>query len=287
MWAAVIVNTSKKEALKFLPELIGKLDELEIVPVMFEIVRKFYYSEKVRYVSNSECLITESCDVVITVGGDGTIIHMASHCAEADKPLLGINFGRVGFVATMEPDEISELSKLKDGNYFCEERMMLRVSVIGNSFSEEFYAINDAVISRGSLSRMMDLSVYANSQHICDYRADGLIFSTPTGSTAYSLSAGGPVISPDMSCILLTPICPHSLFSRSVLFRDRDIIKVNACGTNGFDTEAFLTIDGQKHVHLDDNTEVTIEKCDKSLRLISMKPQNFYTVLNNKLNERG
>ena len=90
-----------------------------------------------------------------------------------------------------------------------------------------------------------------------------------------------------MSCILLTPICPHSLFSRSVLFRDRDIIKVNACGTNGFDTEAFLTIDGQKHVHLDDNTEVTIEKCDKSLRLISMKPQNFYTVLNNKLNERG
>ena len=110
---------------------------------------------------------------------------------------------------------------------------------------------------------MMDLSVYANSQHICDYRADGLIFSTPTGSTAYSLSAGGPVISPDMSCILLTPICPHSLFSRSVLFRDRDIIKVNACGTNGFDTEAFLTIDGQKHVHLDDNTEVTIEKCDK------------------------
>ena len=152
MWAAVIVNTSKKEALKFLPELIGKLDELEIVPVMFEIVRNFYYSEKVRYVSNSECLITESCDVVITVGGDGTIIHMASHCAEADKPLLGINFGRVGFVATMEPDEISELSKLKDGNYFCEERMMLRVSVIGNSFSEEFYAINDAVISRGSVS---------------------------------------------------------------------------------------------------------------------------------------
>lgn len=287
MRVAVVVNTSKKEALNFLPELIDKLDELEIVPFMFENVKKFYYSEKVKYIDNNDFLITDSCDVIITVGGDGTIIHMASHCAKADKPLLGINFGRVGFVATMEPNEIYELSRLNDGDYFCEERMMLRVSVSGNPFSENFYAINDAVISRGSLSRMMDLSVYANSQHICDYRADGIIFSTPTGSTAYSLSAGGPVISPDMSCILLTPICPHSLFSRSVLFRDSDVITVKARGTNGFDTEAFLTIDGQKHVHLDDNTEVTIEKCEQSLKLISMKPQNFYTVLNNKLNERG
>lgn len=287
MKVAVIVNTLKNEAVSFLPKVIEKLISLEITPTLLEDTKKFYASGKIIYY-NSHNELVKNCDIVITIGGDGTIIHMARHAAEYNKPLLGINFGRVGFVATMEPDEIDKLSLLLTGEYSCQQRMLLKVTVENHNSVKHLYAINDAVISRGgSLSRMMDLSVMANDEKICDYRADGIIFSTPTGSTAYSLSAGGPVISPDMECILLTPICPHSLFSRSVIFKKNDILTVQAAAGRYSDSESFLTVDGQYDLPLNENTKVRIEKYEKSFTLISMKPKNFYTVLNDKLNERG
>ncbi|MEE0930813.1 MAG: NAD(+)/NADH kinase [Acutalibacteraceae bacterium] len=286
MKVAVIVNTLKYEAINFLPKVIDKLVTIGISPLMMEDTKVFYNSDMVTYCSCHKDLVKE-CDVVITIGGDGTIIHMARHCAEYNKPLLGINFGRVGFVATMEPDEIDKLSLLLTGEYVCQNRMLLKVTVENNNDSECLYAMNDAVISRGSLSRMMDLSVSVNEKKICDYRADGIIFSTPTGSTAYSLSAGGPVISPDIECILLTPICPHSLFSRSVIFKENDVLKVQSISGSSPNSEAFLTVDGQYYLPLYNDTKVTIEKYEKSFTLISMETKNFYTVLNDKLNERG
>ncbi|MEE1125532.1 MAG: NAD(+)/NADH kinase [Acutalibacteraceae bacterium] len=287
MIVAVITNTSKQKAVSFLPKVVDKLLSLNITPAMTESVKeKYYSSESVTYYSTYDEL-AQNCDVIITIGGDGTIIHMARYAAEYNKPLLGINFGRVGFVATMEPDELDKLSHLLTGDYFCENRMLLKVTVENGNTKNELYAINDAVIARGSLSRMMDLSVSVNDKKTCDYRADGLIFSTPTGSTAYSLSAGGPVICPDIECILLTPICPHSLFSRSVIFRSSDRLTVNTATGNNPASEAYLTVDGQHFLPLDDNTSVTIEKYEKSFTLISMDEKNFYTVLNNKLNERG
>lgn len=286
MKIAVIVNTLKNEAIDFLPKVIDKLISIGALPLLMLDTKLFYNSDKVTYYSCHKSLVKE-CDVVITIGGDGTIIHMARHCAEYNKPLLGINFGRVGFVATMEPNEIDKLSMLLTGEYVCQNRMLLKITVENNNESKCFYAINDAVISRGSLSRMMDLSVSVNNEKICDYRADGIIFSTPTGSTAYSLSAGGPVISPDMECILLTPICPHSLFSRSVIFRQNDVLKVQSISGSSPASEAFLTVDGQHYLPLHSDTKVTVEKYEKSFTLISMEPKNFYTVLNDKLNERG
>lgn len=286
MKVAVIVNTLKNDAIDFLPKVIDKLITIGILPMMMVDTKIFYNSDKVTYCSCHKSLVKE-CDVVITIGGDGTIIHMARHCAEYNKPLLGINFGRVGFVATMEPDEIDKLSMLLTGEYVCQNRMLLRVTIENNNDFKYLYAINDAVISRGSLSRMMDLSVSVNNEKICDYRADGIIFSTPTGSTAYSLSAGGPVISPDMECILLTPICPHSLFSRSVIFKENDVLRVQSISGNCSASEAFLTVDGQHYLQLHNDTKVTVEKYEKSFTLISMEPKNFYTVLNDKLNERG
>ena len=286
MKVAVIVNTLKNEAIDFLPIVIDKLITIGISPLIMENTKIFYNSDKVTYCSCHKEIVKE-CDVVITIGGDGTIIHMARHCAEYNKPLLGINFGRVGFVATIEPDEIDKLSMLLTGEYVSQSRMLLKVTVENNNDSECLYAMNDAVISRGSLSRMMDLSVSVNDEKICDYRADGIIFSTQTGSTAYSLSAGGPVISPDIECILLTPICPHSLFSRSVIFKENDILKVQSISGSSPNSEAFLTVDGQYYLPLHNDTRITIKKYEKPFTLISMEPKNFYTVLNDKLNERG
>lgn len=289
MKVAVIVNTSKKGAVDFLPVLTEKLFSLEIETFLLKEMKSVFDSEKIRYFSTREEIIKE-CDVVITVGGDGTIIHTARYCIEYDKPLLGINFGRVGFVATMEKDEIDFLSKLLTKDYYCENRMMLKVTVETYVSEQIFYAVNDAVIARGSLSRMMDLSVSVNNQKICDYRADGIIFATPTGSTAYSLSAGGPVISPDMECILLTPICPHTLFSRSVIFQKSDIITVGNIinpDRDGSEIESFLTVDGQYYIPLRNDAKVRIEKCEKPFKLIHINRKNFYTVLNDKLNERS
>ncbi len=289
MKMAVIVNESKKGAVDFLPVLMERLFSLNTEPFLLAEIKSLYDNEKVRYFSDRDTMI-KNCDIVITVGGDGTIIHTARYCIEYDKPLLGINFGRVGFVATMEKDEIDTLSRLLTKEYYCENRMMLKVTVETCDGEQQFYAVNDAVIARGSLSRMMDLSVSANNQKICDYRADGIIFATPTGSTAYSLSAGGPVISPDMECILLTPICPHSLFSRSVIFKKSDVITVGNIinpDRNGSEIESFLTVDGQYYIPLRNDAKVIIEKCEKPFRLIHINRKNFYTVLNDKLNERG
>ncbi len=288
MKIAVITNNLKNDAVKFQPKVIEKLISIGITPVMLnnaKITETKFVNKIEYYGSHSE--VVKNCDILITIGGDGTIIHMARHAAEYNKPLLGINFGRVGFVATLEPNQLDSLSNLLTGKYFTEQRMLLKVTVETHDKTDVLYAINDAVISRGSMSRMMDLSVSVNGKRTCQYRADGIIFSTPTGSTAYSLSAGGPVICPDMECILLTPICPHSLFSRSVIFKHTDKLTAHALTGEGSDSEAFLTVDGQYYLSLNKETRVTVEKYEKSFTLISMKPQNFYTVLNNKLNERG
>lgn len=286
MIVAVITNTSKTDAVCFLPKVIDKLLSLGITPSLCEKERALYNSDKIIYHQGHRQLV-ENSDIIITIGGDGTIIHMARHAAEFEKPLLGINFGRVGFVATLEPTELDKLSNLLTQQYTSQQRMLLKVTVEYEKSSTVLYAINDAVISRGSMSRMLDLSVSVNGKQTCNYRADGLIFSTPTGSTAYSLSAGGPVICPDIECILLTPICPHSLFSRSVIFKSEDVLRVQACTGNNTENEAFLTVDGQHYLPLQENTKVTIEKYRKSFTLLSMEKKNFYTVLHEKLNERG
>ncbi|MEE1155311.1 MAG: NAD(+)/NADH kinase [Acutalibacteraceae bacterium] len=286
MIVAVITNTSKTDAVCFLPKVIDKLLSLGITPSLCEKERALYNSDKIIYHQGHRQLV-ENSDIIITIGGDGTIIHMARHAAEFEKPLLGINFGRVGFVATLEPTELDKLSNLLTQQYTSQQRMLLKVTVEYEKSTTVLYAINDAVISRGSMSRMLDLSVSVNGKQTCNYRADGLIFSTPTGSTAYSLSAGGPVICPDIECILLTPICPHSLFSRSVIFKSEDVLRVQACTGNNTENEAFLTVDGQHYLPLQENTKVTIEKYRKSFTLLSMEKKNFYTVLHEKLNERG
>ncbi|MCI9272830.1 MAG: NAD(+)/NADH kinase [Clostridiales bacterium] len=283
MKIAILPNLNKNDAHKHTVQIIRKLLELKADILMFSRYQDYFNCEEIVFYQDFYEMVAD-CDVMLAIGGDGTIIHAAKHAAIAGKPLLGINLGRIGFVAGLELNELDRLKDLVDGDYHIEKRMMLEVAIQNQEKSDTFYALNDAVISRGSLSRMIDLNVGFHDNKISHYRADGLIISTPTGSTAYSLSAGGPVIEPVMRCMLLTPICSHSLFSRSVLFGEDARLSVQAPAVD--DNEIFLTIDGETSVQLDAEDTVQIQAAAIQVHLIKIKDISFYEVLNEKLSER-
>ncbi|MCH5300459.1 MAG: NAD(+)/NADH kinase [Ruminococcus sp.] len=281
---AVVVNLDKKNAVECAKDIVKIFLENGAKVLMNCGNSQYFKAFKIEYY-NIDTELFNNCDLAVTVGGDGTIIHTAKIAATAKKSLIGVNVGRLGFAADVEPEEIDKLTRLLTGDYGVQKRMLLDVTVKRESGKEEnLLAVNDAIIARGELSRIIDLQVYLNSQKISAYRADGLLFSTPTGSTAYSLSAGGPIIEPEMECILMTPVCPHSLFSRSVLFDSQSEISVKTLITD--DNKAVLTVDGQKSIELNPTDTVTIKKSNLYLNLLTLHKRNFYTKLNEKLKER-
>lgn len=283
MKTAVVVNLSKEEAISCAGEisLIMLSNNAEVF--MLSDCAPFYKGVKVSYTETIEELF-KICDIAITVGGDGTIIHAAKYAARFDKPLIGVNVGRLGFAADIEIDGISELTRILNGEYSVEERILFDVEVTKSGVSKNYLAVNDAVIARGQLSKIIDLQVTLDDEEIAKYRADGLLFSTPTGSTAYSLSAGGPIIAPQLDCILMTPVCPHSLFSRSVIFEGNSVLTVSVKIPR--ECCCVLTIDGEKNVDILAEDTVKIRKSDLKLKFLSINKRNFYRKLNEKLKER-
>ncbi len=279
---AVVPNLTKQGAYDTSLEAIRILLSLGMEIRMESRLSRQYREKGIVFYGSMEDMLG-GCDMVLTIGGDGTIIHAARKAALAGCPLLGINTGRLGFVAELEPDELSMLSRLAEGAYTIEKRMMLKV-VQGERQS---YAMNDAVISRGSLSRLIDIdvSVAEDGGYICHYRADGLIISTPTGSSAYSLAAGGPVVEPTMKCIVMTPVCSHSLFARPVVFSHHSRLSVRAaCDDN---TEVFLTLDGAKTFTIRQSDTISITSANIETELVKLKDKSFYRVLNDKFTEKG
>lgn len=228
---------------------------------------------------NFEKLVSE-CDVVIAIGGDGTILKCAKKLSDFTKPILGINSGRLGFMASVEIEELSLLSKLADGDYTTERRMMLSVEHITENLTNSYTILNDVVIAR-PYSKISDFNVFANDILVSRTRADGLVFSTPTGSTAYSLSAGGPIIEPDMECIEFTPICPHSLFSRTILFSPDKVLTVTH--NNPEDSDVYFSVDGAERVAFRSGEMLKITKTQRYINLIDLKNNNFYGSINKKL----
>ncbi|MBQ3074353.1 MAG: NAD(+)/NADH kinase [Ruminococcus sp.] len=278
---ALIVNFDKPNSADTAERIIAILCKEGISVYMLSENKVKFSHRDVTYLQSYEELFSVA-DAAVTVGGDGTIIHSARYAAKMSKPILGVNMGRIGYVAELEPSEISMLKELANGNFSIMNRMLLGVEVLhADGSAEEYIAVNDAVISRGALSRMTELEVCAGSERILCYRADGLLFSTPTGSTAYALSAGGPVIDPALSLIELTPVCPHSLTARTVLFTDDTVLEVKS--RNG-DT-AYLTVDGQISVALDFSDKVKIFRSEYTLSMITMKEKNFYKLAGEKLKE--
>lgn len=222
-------------------------------------------------------------DVIITIGGDGTIIRYAKIAAKYNKPVLGINAGRMGYLANLEQNEISLISKLKSRDYFTEKRMMLTVSVVENGkHIGEYTALNDAVITSGFISRIIDISAIVAGDSI-SYRADGLIISTPTGSTAYSMSAGGPIIDPLMQSICITPICSHSLAAKPILMSANSTIKLKAFSKKR--TDIYLTVDGRKVCAVKPYTEIYIKKSPDIVQLLRLNNRSFYKTLSYKFKD--
>lgn len=218
------------------------------------------------------------------MGGDGTILHGVKHAVGHDKPVLGVNTGRLGYLAQVEADEIRILSRLAADDYAIQQRMLLEIRV--GEDGDPLYALNDVVISKGDLARMVDLDISGDGQAIGSYRADGVILATPTGSTAYSLSAGGPIVDPSIDTIIVTPICPHSLNDRAVLLSPRMRLRVQSRYINASD-KIVVSVDGENVALLGQNTPILIRMAEKTARFISFPEKTFTMILREKLKPRG
>lgn len=223
----------------------------------------------------------EECDIVIAVGGDGTIMHSAKHASRYNKPLLGINLGRLGYLAGLEISELSLLDMLVSGDYKLDKRYFLSVTHTKDGEKTEYMALNDAVVSNGEIAKIVDLDVFSNGKFVGAYRADGVIISTPTGSTAYALSAGGPIIEPSVKCICLTPICPHSLVARTIMFDKSSVITVRQGESNIH--PVYMTIDGETGCKVGREDSVDIKMSSEVVSLIKLDNRSFYEVLAKKI----
>ena len=244
-----------------------------------------YLSDKnVKIYTNQEELY-KICDLLIVLGGDGTMLKAAAKACENDIPLMGINLGRIGFMSEIESDEIYLLDHLFTGDYEIKNRMMLDVGII-KAGGETVYAgsaLNDAVVTHGALAKIIETELSCDGVGIMKYRADGVIAATPTGSTAYSMSAGGPIIDPNIECLCVTPICPHSFVNRPLIFSHSSILEITNKNT---DSEAYLTIDGQVNIRLDENDIVSIKKSKFAAKFVSIKKHGFFDVVRNKISEK-
>ncbi len=228
----------------------------------------------------------ERCDVIIAVGGDGSLIYAAKYAVQNRKPLLGVNAGNLAFMAGLEGDETRLLGRLICGDYKIDKRVLLSVDLIDENGKTAYssYCLNDAVILRGSNLHSLSLTVYKNGEKLNNYNADGLIVATPTGSTAYSLSAGGPIVEPAVESIVITPICSHTMMSRSVVLRDDCEISITLPFLGA---GALLSCDSLEAVPVTQGCEVKIRKADFTCDLIKIKENSFMDVLLDKFSERA
>ncbi len=226
--------------------------------------------------------VPEGCDLIIVLGGDGTLLSAARAIGRREIPLFPVNLGGLGFLTAITIDELyPELERALSGEHRIARRRLLTTEVLrgGNTiFSLE--ALNDAVLTKGSIARMIDLETHVDSQYVCSYKADGLIISTPTGSTAYSLSAGGPIIFPSVPAICLTPICPHMLTNRPVLVPETSVVRIVS---HGPDESVYLTIDGQVGTPIREDDTVICRSSPYSLHLVRPPRMMFFDVLRQKL----
>lgn len=246
-----------------------------------KIFRMHKNRKEFEYVSPED--IYREAECIVVLGGDGSILDAARRAAPYGRPLLGINMGRLGYMTEMEGSDLSMLSRVVGEEYHVDERSMIAIEVYNQSGGRKAtsFALNDAVISNGSVSRIVDLELYEGGALVSNFRADGLIISTPTGSTAYSMAAGGPIVDPRLACFCVTPICSHSLTSRPMLFRDDVTLEIkNVCQREKM---LYLTVDGRINFELYRGDFVRITRSPTKTRLIRLHEQSFYAILQEKM----
>lgn len=230
--------------------------------------------------------IGTNADLLVVLGGDGTILQVISSLQDAIKPVFGINIGSLGFLTCLNSSAAREaVDAIVSGHYAFSDRVLISIEVRApNTADTRMLALNDAVISRGEISRLIRLRTRINGEDLTEFNADGLIIATPTGSTAYSLSAGGPILTPLSGVFVITPICPHVLTNRSVIVEDRSVIEVEPSED---DCQTYLTIDGRSPMLLNPGSVVTIRRSAKVLPLAVLPEVSFFSVLRQKLKWSG
>ena len=245
----------------------------------FEVDKSFELPKDLRFSRLDREIPT--ADMVICFGGDGTILHMAKTATRAGIPILGINIGTMGFMAELEITELEQLKRIATGEYTIDERMMLDVTVHRDKdiiFHD--ICLNDVVITKGAVARIVHLSVECDGVQAMECGGDGVIIATPTGSTAYSLSAGGPIVEPDARNMLITPVCAHDVVSRCIVASDQRVITVSLIKNSR--RNAFLSVDGGKALRMNMGDVATVKTSHLRTKLVRLKNRSFYDVVNMK-----
>ena len=271
----ICANFHKEKSREVLSRSVAHLLSLGITPILPLVLQEEFCYEAAEYTDEG---FPADCDAVLTIGGDGTILKWGKQAALLGKPLLGINTGRLGFMTALEADELERLSALKNGNYRLSSRMLLELTTADG---RRLPALNDVVLSRRLSAKLPEFRVKINEIELSRIRADGLIFSTPTGSTAYALSAGGPIIEPNLECVEMTLLCAHTLWNRPMIFSGNDLIEVSFGGSGT--EEVDVCTDGDGGVFLRAGETLTIRKADVCLKLIDIENNGFYSAVNRKL----
>ena len=233
--------------------------------------------------SHSKAELGRHCDLLITFGGDGTLLSVARHAPE-HVPILGVNMGTLGFLTEIRVEEFpAVLERVLDGHYFVEPRVTFSVSVNGpdRDPNKRYRVLNDAAINKSAVARIIEMRVSVAGLFVSSFRGDGLIVSTPTGSTAYNLSAGGPIIYPTMGAVVITPICPHMLTNRPIVLPDELDIEIGLITPDAKDI--YLTLDGQEGFEISDRDRVYVRKSEERVLLVQSPEKNYFDVLRNKL----
>lgn len=283
MIVSVFPNLNNNGVAPLAKDVIESLKGLGATVYVPEEFKEVFKDSSADFENNDKAMAL--CDCAIAIGGDGTTLNIAKKAAFLNKCALGINAGRLGFMSGLERDELSLLSKLISRDYIIDERLMLKATIEKNGkVISTHHCLNDIVVSRGDFARLIDITITCDGRSVSSMRADGVIISTPTGSTAYSMAAGGPVVSPEADCIIETPICPHSLMNRSIIFSSDKELIINA--NNDQNNSPIMTVDGQEAVELSPDCEIHIKTSEIKTKLIKIKPENFYEILNKKIIER-
>ena len=234
-------------------------------------------------IEDSGLSVAETIDLAVVVGGDGTMLHVARSLASYALPMIGINLGRLGFLTDLSADRMYEgLDELLRGEFTVDERIMLQVQISnGRDNLNESIALNDVTLSKGNTGRMIEFETHVNSEPVGRTRGDGVIISTPTGSTAYALSAGGPILHPLLPAIVFAPICPHTLGHRPMVLDDSSIIELEILDLAGADGNVF--IDGLKQLAVSGNEIIRISRAETVTRMVRINSHNYFTALRSKL----
>lgn len=275
---ALITNYNipeKMNAAMLVVEKIADRAEHIIIPETYKdkILRNRLHNSKFVYKPIDE--IYAEAELAIVIGGDGSMLDGARRAAAVGIPVLGINMGRVGYMTELEMDELELIDRVFSGEYILDERAMLTVTVVSSKGQVKFKAdaLNEAVIANGTTARIVDLELWEGDEVVNTYRADGLVIATPTGSTAYSLSAGGPIVAPGLSCFCVTPVCPHSLFARPLIFPDTATLKIkNICVR---EKVLHLTLDGKVSFPMYHGDCALITKSPVKAKLLRLKDDGF------------